>query len=214
MFHLVTVDSLLLQRSLKSLLPLVLSTLLLTLPPVVEAGEENLQSLYNFQIRMAAQGSAEAMIKLGEMHEEGLGAVKSDDRAREWYQKARANGHSEAQNHLDNLDRKQERAAREKAAREQAEQDRAEKARVEKEQAEREQAMREQTEREREAEQAAAKAEAARREMTPEEKTRAREEAIRRAEEAYQQSLEKQLEKEKAESDALKRARNASSKKK
>jgi TPR repeat protein len=199
---------------------LLLSSGLLFLPLTLPAADDNLQSLFNFQTKMAAQGSSEAMIKLGEMCEEGLGTEKSEERAQEWYQKARDKGNPDAQPHLDQLQKKreravQERAAREKAAREQAAREQAAREQAAREQAEREQAARQQAEREQAAErEAAAKREAAKKEMTPEERAHAREEAIRRAQEADQQSLKKQLEKEKAESDALKRARAASSKKK
>lgn len=170
---------------------------------------DNLQSLFNFQTKMASQGNTEAMIRLGEMYEEGTGTEKSEEHAEEWYKKAHDKGDTEGQKHLERLQNKREVAAREKAAREQAEREHAAR-----EQAAREQAAREEAERLQAAQrEEAARREAARKEMTPEERARAREEAIRRAQEADQQSLQKQLEKEQAESDALKRARAASSKK-
>lgn len=196
-------------QHLRTTLHTLLAIALCALPVAVEAADNNFQSLYNFQSKMAAQGSVEAMIKLGEMHEEGMGTEKSDEQARQWYQKARDKGHPEAQQHLDNLVRRQERAVREKAAREQAD-----KERRAREQAERERLVHEQAERERVAQQAASsKHEAAKKVLTAAEKTRAREEAIRRADEAERRSLEKQLEKERAESEALRHARDGAAKK-
>lgn len=193
---------------------------LLALPLSLQASDENLKSLFNFQTRMAAQGNTAAMIKLGEMYEEGLGTEKSEEHAQAWYQKARDQGNPDGQAHLDALEQKRERAAKEKVAREQAAREQAAREQAAREQAAREQAAREQAERE-QAEraqaaerEAAAKREAARKEMTPEERERARAEAIRRAEEAEKQSLQRQLEREKAESEALKRARTAATKKK
>lgn len=203
---------------------LFLSAGLFSLPLSVFAANDNFQSLFNFQTKMAAQGSTEAMIKLGEMCEEGLGTEKSVERAKEWYQHALEKGHPDAQSHLDKLLRKEEMAAqdqamREKAAKEQATREQAVREQAAREQAAHEQAVREQAASEqaaldKAAQEEAAKREAAKQAMTPEEKARAREEAIRRAEAAYQQSIEKQLEKEKADSEALKRSRNSAVKKK
>jgi TPR repeat protein len=204
----------------RSLHALLLGTGLLLLPLSLQAADENLKSLFNFQSKMAAQGNSEAMIRLGEMYEEGAGVERSEQNAQEWYQKASDKGNPDGQAHLDQLQKKRERVAREKAAREQAAREQAAREQAAREEAAREQAAREQAAREQEERQKAAeredaaKREAARKAMTPEERERARAEAIRRAEEAEKESLQKQLEKEKAESDALKRARAASSKKK
>ena len=106
--------------------------------PQPTAAADNLKSLFNFQTKMAAHGSSEAMIKLGEMCEEGLGTERNEERAREWYQRARDKGHPDAQSHLDKLKQKQdqqsvrEKAAKEKAAREQTERERAAQAESEK----------------------------------------------------------------------------------
>lgn len=193
---------------------LLLASSLVLLPFTLHAADENLKSLFNFQTRMAAQGNSEAMIKLGEMYEEGLGTDKSDERAREWYQKAHDAGNPDGQHHLEQLEKKRERVAQERAAREQAAREQAAREQAVREQAAREQAAREQAVREQALREEAAKREAERKDMSAEEKERARAEAIRRAEEQYQQSLKKQLERERAESEALKRARSAAVKKK
>lgn len=100
-------------------LAIVLSAGLVFISPPSHAENSNLQSVFKFQTKMAAQGSAEAMIKLGEMCEEGLGTEKSDKNAEQWYLKARDKGHPEAQLHLNKLMQKREREARAQVAREQ-----------------------------------------------------------------------------------------------
>ncbi|HEY0721359.1 MAG TPA: hypothetical protein VGE50_08900 [Gammaproteobacteria bacterium] len=92
--------------SLRGLLRTLVCTGMLMLSLPLMAANDNLQSLFNFQTKMAAAGNSEAMIKLGEMYEEGLGTERSEEHAREWYQKALDKGNPEAQGHLDRLQKK------------------------------------------------------------------------------------------------------------
>lgn len=170
-------------------LVLLLVTPLLLCGAFAAAASDSLQSLFNFQTRMAAQGNPEAMIKLGEMYEEGFGVEKSVENARLWYQRALDNGHPDAQAHLHQLQGKEEQAAKGLAA---------------KEQVVRAQSAKEPPPAGRGSTPAAA--------MSAAEKARAREEAMRRAEAIYQRSLEQQIERERAESERLRQARGATAK--
>ncbi len=52
--------------------------------------------VFEFQTRMAAQGSSNAQFTLGEMYEKGRGVEKNYDTAIEWYNKAKLSGHENA----------------------------------------------------------------------------------------------------------------------
>ena len=55
-----------------------------------------MQSLFSFQQAMANNGSTTAMMKLGEMYEQGVGTKQDLDKAIEMYRKAKAGGHTGA----------------------------------------------------------------------------------------------------------------------
>ena len=61
-----------------------------------EVIDESWRQVYEFQSKMAAQGSSSAQFKLGEMYQHGRGVEKNYDTAIDWYSKAKSNGHAEA----------------------------------------------------------------------------------------------------------------------
>ncbi len=61
-----------------------------------DAGDESWHQVFEFQTRMAAQGSSNAQFTLGEMYENGRGVEKNYDTAIEWYTKAKLSGHENA----------------------------------------------------------------------------------------------------------------------
>ena len=52
--------------------------------------------LFDFQMKLASKGNAEAEFKVGEMYETGFGVEKDKKAAREWINKAAAQGHETA----------------------------------------------------------------------------------------------------------------------
>ncbi|MDY6981338.1 MAG: hypothetical protein SV201_15815, partial [Pseudomonadota bacterium] len=91
----------------------------LMLGGVAMAQDDPLKSLFSFQQKMANNGSAGAMMKLGEMYEQGQGTEQSYDKALEMYQKAREAGHSDAQAAIARVKRAQQ--AQSQAASQEAE---------------------------------------------------------------------------------------------
>lgn len=63
-------------------------------------------SLYNFQMRMAQQGSTEAAFLVGEMNEEGRGTAQNLPEAVAWYRRAAEKGHPEASRKVEQLGHK------------------------------------------------------------------------------------------------------------
>lgn len=57
------------------------------------AAEDPMKSLFTFQQTMANKGSTTAMMKLGEMYEQGLGTKQDFGKAIEMYRKAKARGY-------------------------------------------------------------------------------------------------------------------------
>lgn len=60
------------------------------------AATDPMVSLFKFQSQMAAAGNAEAMMKLGEMYEEGVGTKQDLNKALEMYKQAQSKGQKEA----------------------------------------------------------------------------------------------------------------------
>ncbi|HEB86517.1 MAG TPA: hypothetical protein ENI68_05830, partial [Gammaproteobacteria bacterium] len=60
------------------------------------AASDLMVSLFKFQSKMVAQGNVEAIMKLGEMYEQGRGTKKDFNKALEMYKKALAQGHADA----------------------------------------------------------------------------------------------------------------------
>ena len=71
--------------------------LLLSLPAAWAETEDPLVSLFHFQMRMAEGGNVRAMMKVGEMYENGEGTPRDYRRALEMYRKARTAGAAEAE---------------------------------------------------------------------------------------------------------------------
>lgn len=79
----------------RSFLSLIICVVvLLHFPPAVSAETESTLR------QRAEQGDADAQEKLGEMYEDGVSAVQSDESAAKWYGKAAAQGNTDAQAHL------------------------------------------------------------------------------------------------------------------
>lgn len=70
---------------------LMLFTLILLLPAISQA-----DGLFDFQMKMAKKGNAEAQFKVGEMYETGFGVKKDIAEAKIWINKAHAQGHETA----------------------------------------------------------------------------------------------------------------------
>ncbi len=145
------------------IITLILSVMMAT---TAYAGSDPMVSLFKFQSQMAAQGNVEAIMKLGEMYEQGQGTRKDLNKALEMYKKAQAQGHNNAANAIRRIEKAKEqdvrnleiekkkkaareKAAREKVAREKIARENAERERVARENAEREKVARENAERER-----------------------------------------------------------------
>lgn len=77
----------------KQILILLLS---LATTSVAHAGQGPLESLYNFQLQMANNGSTLAMMELGKMYEQGTGTKQNLDKALEMYRRAKAGGQANA----------------------------------------------------------------------------------------------------------------------
>ena len=66
----------------------------------VQAEESWAPNVFNFQLTMAERGHVEAQYLLAGMYAEGHGTERDMELALQWYQKAAANGHSDAQQRL------------------------------------------------------------------------------------------------------------------
>ena len=72
----------------------------------VQAAENWVPNVFNFQLTMAERGHAEAQYLLAGMYADGHGTERDMGLALKWYQEAAANGHSEAQQRLQELNEK------------------------------------------------------------------------------------------------------------
>ena len=70
---------------------LMLVTAILLLPSIAAA-----DGLFDFQMKLAKKGNAEAEYKVGEMYETGFGVKKDMEEAKSWINKAAAQGHETA----------------------------------------------------------------------------------------------------------------------
>ena len=70
---------------------LMLITLLLCMPMIVQA-----DGLFDFQMKLAQKGNAEAQFKVGEMYETGFGVKEDKTEAANWITKAADQGHETA----------------------------------------------------------------------------------------------------------------------
>ena len=73
------------------LIALMLITFILFLPAMSQA-----DGLFDFQMKLAKKGNAEAEYKVGEMYETGFGVKKDKNEARSWVTKAAHQGHETA----------------------------------------------------------------------------------------------------------------------
>jgi hypothetical protein len=123
---------------------------------MVYAANDPMVSLFKFQSQMAQQGNVDAIMKLGEMYEQGQGTKQNFDKALEMYKKAEQAGNTKAAKAITRIGNKKkqiakakrEKAAKEKAARERVAREKAAREQAIKDQAAREQATREQAEKE------------------------------------------------------------------
>ncbi len=72
-------------------LMLTLMTVILLLPSITQA-----DGLFDFQMKLAQKGNAEAQFKVGEMYETGFGVKKDMNEARNWINKSAAQGNENA----------------------------------------------------------------------------------------------------------------------
>ena len=79
--------------------------------PVAHAETDPLVSLFNFQLRMAQGGNVKAMMKVGEMYENGEGTPRDYGKALEMYRRARAKGEPTAEAAIRRVEAKRRRAA-------------------------------------------------------------------------------------------------------
>ena len=70
---------------------LMLITLILLLPSISQA-----DGLFDFQMKLAKKGNAEAEFKVGEMYETGFGVKKDMNEAKNWITKSASQGHETA----------------------------------------------------------------------------------------------------------------------
>lgn len=70
--------------------------LLLFVVFLTEMGAANADGLFDFQMKLAEKGNAEAQFKIGEMYETGFGTTKDMIQAEVWINKAAAQGHETA----------------------------------------------------------------------------------------------------------------------
>ena len=167
----------------------ILSSLLLFSPHAAMAADNMWDGVFAYQKKMADYGNAEAQTKLGEMYEEGHGTAQDFAVAREWYEKAAAQGYAPASEKIKKLEAREQRAVA--AAK-------AEEARLAREKAERLKAEQERVAREQAAREAAEKA--AREKADQERLARERaEEQKRLAEEKKHKAEEERLARERAE---------------
>ena len=73
------------------LIMLALITMFLLLPTITQA-----DGLFDFQMKLAKKGNAEAQFKVGEMYETGFGVKKDMNEARTWINKSAAQGNEAA----------------------------------------------------------------------------------------------------------------------
>lgn len=71
----------------------ILILLLLTNSTISQAADDPMKSLFLFQKQMADKGNSSAMMKLGEMYENGEGVAQSNENALKMFEKAKAAGH-------------------------------------------------------------------------------------------------------------------------
>lgn len=76
----------------------LITTLMLSLlmPAMGYAASDPMVSLFKFQSQMVEQGNVEAIMKLGEMYEQGQGTRRDLNKAIEMYERAQAQGHPDA----------------------------------------------------------------------------------------------------------------------
>lgn len=101
----------------------------LLLSGAVAAADDTMKSLFLFQQKMAKSGSTTAMMKLGEMYEQGQGTKQDLDKAIEMYRKAKEGGYADADTAIERVKHAREaqaEAAKHSKAREEAEKHRAE----------------------------------------------------------------------------------------
>ncbi len=79
------------QTSRARLVVLMLITLILLLPSLSQAN-----GLFDFQMKLARKGNAEAQFKVGEMYETGFGVKEDKTEAMNWISKAAGQGHETA----------------------------------------------------------------------------------------------------------------------
>lgn len=179
-------------RPLASVSSILVSLLLLLVgTQAASAAEDMWEGVFAYQKKMAEYGNAEAQNKLGEMYEEGHGTAQNFDLAREWYEKAAAQGYAQANERIKRLEQRKQRAlATAKAAEERrvAEEARQEREKEEQYRAEHERIGKEKAEQEKAEKAASKKAESQRlaRQREEEKKRQAEEERLarKRAEEA------------------------------
>lgn len=70
------------------------------------ASDEVQGRLYQFQMRMAQQGSSEAAFIVAQMNEEGRGTTQNLPEAINWYKKAAQKGHQDAAKNVERLEGK------------------------------------------------------------------------------------------------------------
>ena len=117
-----------------STIPMLIALAALSQLVHAEVVDESWRQVYDFQSKMAAQGSSKAQFTLGEMYENGRGVAKNYDTAIDWYNKAKSNGHADAEQRITMLNRAIEQQAEdeEKAvAKRKAEKERAQQEAVE-----------------------------------------------------------------------------------
>ena len=182
----------------------------------VQAAEDPMQSLFKFQEKMAANGSSAAMMKLGELYEQGQGTKQDFDKAIEMYSKAKANGHTGADAAIKRVQKRKkgivsaaEKKRKEAQARERARKQ-AQQRRLAAEKAAKAKAAKEKAQREAQAKKQAQQ-EAARKRAAAEQKRKAELEKRRLAAEQRRQDAERaRLAKAKADAEAATAAKKAS----
>jgi len=150
------------------------------------ADNDPMVSLFKFQSQMAAQGNVEAIMKLGEMYEQGQGTRRDLNRAIEMYRKAQAQGHADAGKAIRRIEKVKKQAVRnleierkKKLARDKALREKVAREKAVREKAARDKAMLEKAAREKIVREKAAREKAAR-EKTAREKADREKEAIKK----------------------------------
>lgn len=113
-------------------------------------------SLFKFQSQMVSNGNVEAMMKLGEMYEQGVGTKQDLNKALEMYRQAQAKGKKGAATAIKRIEKKKKyiataanRAAKQRAAREKTARDKAAREKAARKKAVREKAVRDKAARDR-----------------------------------------------------------------